>query len=127
MGARLTIETANGSSIYELQPDRPVTLGRSRENAIVLADEHASRVHARVQFADGQWLLTDLESRNGTLLDGEPISVPTALADGQEILVGATRLRFQAEGEAAPKSGPLTRVIEAVGGDSTTHLQADAL
>ena len=40
-------------------------------------------------------MLTDLESRNGTRLDGQPVDGPTPLADGQEIHIGDTRLRFR--------------------------------
>ncbi|HEX4591164.1 MAG TPA: sigma 54-interacting transcriptional regulator [Gemmataceae bacterium] len=127
MGARLILETADGSPAFELDAARPITLGRSRENAIVLADEHASRVHARVQFVDGRWSLTDLDSRNGTQLDGEPIRGTVELTDGQEILVGDSRLRFQIDGGSTATGGPLTRVIESPHGDSTTHLKADAL
>jgi two-component system response regulator HydG len=127
MRARLTIEAADGTSVYELEPDRPVTLGRSRENAIVLPDELASRVHARVQFEDGRWVLTDLESRNGTRLDGEPVEHAMPLADGQEILIGDTRMRFLVNGSATATGGPVTRVIEASAGVSTTQLQTDEL
>jgi two-component system, NtrC family, response regulator HydG len=129
MRARLTIQAAAGTTVHELDPGRPVTLGRSRENAIILADEHASRVHARVEFADGRWLVTDLDSRNGTRVDGEPITRPTLLADGAEIAVGDTTLRFQADGnEPVPESqGPSTRLSDTADGASTTHLQADEL
>jgi two-component system response regulator HydG len=127
MGARLIVESNDGTSVFELDPERPITVGRSRENAIVLADEHASRVHARIQFADGQWTVTDLESRNGTQLDDEPVHGTVPLVDGQEIQVGASRLRFVVDGSATATPGPVTRVIEAAGANSTTHLQADAL
>jgi Nif-specific regulatory protein len=127
MGARLLVETADGTSVHELPTDRPVTIGRSRDNAVVLKDEAASRVHARVQFEDGRWQLTDLDSRNGTLLNGEPVRGSIPLEDNQEIVIGATRLRFVLEGEGTTSVGPVTRVIEAEGRDSTTHLHADAL
>jgi Nif-specific regulatory protein len=127
MRARLTLESAEGPTVYDLDPDRPITLGRSRENGVVLPDEHASRVHARVEFADDQWVVTDLESRNGTRIDGELVERPTPIIDGQEIQIGASRLRFQVEGAGTAHIGPVTRVLGGHGGDSTTHLQADAL
>jgi Nif-specific regulatory protein len=127
MVARLILESDDKPSVYELDPAKPATLGRSRENAVVLRDEHASRVHARVQCRDGRWYLTDLDSRNGTQLDGDPVSGETPLAPGQEITIGASRLRFEIEGEASCESGPVTRVIETANGDSTTHLRGDAL
>jgi two-component system, NtrC family, response regulator HydG len=127
MQARLTIEATDGTTEYDLDPERPVTLGRSRENAIVLPDEHASRVHARVEFDDGNWMVSDLDSRNGTRLNGDPVTRATPLADGQEILIGATRVRFQIDGGGTARIGPVTRVIEASAGISTTHLQTDEL
>jgi DNA-binding NtrC family response regulator len=127
MRARLTIEAADGASVFELEPDRPVTLGRSRENAIFVPDELASRVHARVQFEDGRWVLTDLDSRNGTRLDGEPVGPAVPLTDGQEIQIGNTRIRFLVDGSGTANIGPVTRVIEAAAGVSTTHLQTDEL
>ena len=129
MHARLTIEAADGTSVYELDPDRSVTLGRSRENAIVLPDEHASRVHARLQFEGGRWVLSDLESRNGTRLNGEPVCRATPLDDGQEIQIGGTQLRFRVDGSdpTTAKHGPVTQLIETGAGASTTHLQTDEL
>jgi predicted component of type VI protein secretion system len=128
MRARLTIDAPNGTSVHELEPDRPVTLGRSRENAIFLPDELASRVHARVHFEDGQWVLTDLDSRNGTRVNGELVDETVPLAHGQEIQIGETRMRFLVNGSGTAEIGPVTRVIEAASaGVSTTHLQTDEL
>jgi pSer/pThr/pTyr-binding forkhead associated (FHA) protein len=127
MVARLILESEAGPKAYELDPARPATLGRSRENAIVLPDEHASRVHARVQCREGRWFVADLDSRNGTLLDGESIRGETPLENGHEITVGASRLRFEVDAGASVESGPVTRVIETAHGDSTTHLRGDAL
>src|SRR5439155_2133039 len=122
MHARLTVETDGETSVYDLAPDHPVTLGRSRENTIVLADEHASRAHARLQFEGGRWVLCDLESRNGTRLDGQPVSRTTPLADGQEIMIGATRMQFRLDRGDPPttKHGPATQVIENGPGPATT-------
>lgn len=131
MPARLTVETDQGTSAYELAPDRPVTLGRSRENAIVLADEHASRVHARIEFADGRWTITDLESRNGTRLNGETISKSAPLADGHVVVIGGTRIKFHVDGEDPPTADQRKPAAgepqDTAAGTSTTQLQADEL
>jgi Nif-specific regulatory protein len=128
MHARLTIEGEGGAEVFDLTPDQPVTLGRSRENTIVLLDEHASRAHARLHYEDGCWHLADLESRNGTRLDGQPVRRAVPLAHGQEILIGATRLRFSLDTSDTQTAhpSPATQVIEPPG-VSTTSLQTDDL
>jgi DNA-binding NtrC family response regulator len=128
MRARLTVEYEGNATVFELPADRPVTLGRSRENTIVLRDEHASRVHARLQYEDGRWQLSDLESRNGTSLDGQPVRRAVPLNHGQEIVIGATRMRFSvdsAETQTA-RHGPATQFIDPPG-TTTTTLQTDDL
>lgn len=53
--------------------DRAITLGRDEGCAIRFDDALVSRRHAEIGFADGAWCLTDLESRNGTFLDGQRV------------------------------------------------------
>jgi transcriptional regulator with GAF, ATPase, and Fis domain len=101
MQALLTIESGQGEPrVCNLEPGRPVTLGRHRKNVIVLHDEHASRWHAEVFFADGQWFVKDSGTLNGTRLDGIPIQQPVALEHGQVIGIGRTFLRFTSESAA---------------------------
>ena len=49
--------SATVPAAVDLLPGHPVTLGRSRDNTIVLRDELASRLHAKVYYEDGRWLL----------------------------------------------------------------------
>jgi FHA domain len=74
----------------------PVTLGRASENDLVLdTDEFASVHHARIEpRRDGVWL-TDLESTNGTFLNGIKLTKPQKLTSGDVIRVGETDLRFE--------------------------------
>lgn len=130
MRARLTVEAPEGTSVYELLPDHPTTMGRSRENGVVLTDEHASRIHAQLRFEGGQWVLSDLDSRNGTRLDGVPINGNIPILDGQSIQIGATRIRFQEGDDFEHPTNlptPLTELSENGTGASTTHLQTDEL
>jgi pSer/pThr/pTyr-binding forkhead associated (FHA) protein len=74
----------------------PVTLGRAAENDLVLdADEFASVHHARIQpRRDGVWL-EDLDSTNGTFVNGIKLTRPQKLAPGDVIRVGETDLRYE--------------------------------
>ena len=74
----------------------PVTLGRSPENDLVLdTDEFASVQHARIEpRRDGVWL-HDLDSTNGTFLNGTKLTRPRKLTPGDVIRVGETDLRYE--------------------------------
>jgi len=74
-----------------------VTVGRAADNNIVLLDTYVSSYHARLDRRDGEWWLTDLESRNGTLLNGVPITKSVPLADGDVIGVGQVELELELE------------------------------
>jgi Nif-specific regulatory protein len=111
MRARLIIEEGRGMpSAWDLDPDRPVTLGRSHENLIVLHDEHASRSHARITWEDGRWILRDLNTRNGTRVNGVLIGGQAVLADGQAIGIGDIQLRFTLDA-ADPSSITPSRMV----------------
>ncbi|HEV2127734.1 MAG TPA: DUF3662 and FHA domain-containing protein [Thermomicrobiales bacterium] len=68
-------------------------LGRSSEADIRLDASDVSRNHLRVERQGHQVVITDLDSTNGTRVNGEPVQRAT-LRDGDEILVGAQALRF---------------------------------
>jgi pSer/pThr/pTyr-binding forkhead associated (FHA) protein len=74
----------------------PVTLGRADENDLVLeTDEFASVKHARIEpRRDGVWV-HDLESTNGTFVNGSKVTRPRKLAPGDVIRVGETDLRYE--------------------------------
>jgi pSer/pThr/pTyr-binding forkhead associated (FHA) protein len=75
---------------------KPVTrLGRSSTNTVVLAEPFASNEHALVTWRDGQWWLEDLNSSNGTLLNGVKIQEPTVLSSGDLIGFGRVMLRLE--------------------------------
>ena len=56
-------------------------------------DALASRQHARLEYQDGQWIVTDLGSDNGTFVNGQQVTSQT-LQHGDEVRVGNTRMRF---------------------------------
>jgi pSer/pThr/pTyr-binding forkhead associated (FHA) protein len=73
-----------------------VTLGRAAENDLVLdSDEFASVQHARIQpRRDGVWV-EDLDSTNGTFVNGVKLTRPRKLASGDVIRVGETDIRYE--------------------------------
>lgn len=79
---------------------RPTVLGRGEDTEICLDDNRSSRQHAQVVLAWGNWLLQDLGSSNGTLLNGEKID-KARLADQATVQVGNTLLVFE-ENEDLP-------------------------
>src|SRR5262245_32772587 len=94
MRARLIAEAGQAfPATLDLKADQPVKLGRNRGNTIVLRDQHASRWHAEIIPEEGNWILRDCGTTNGTRLDGTRISGATPLEDGQEIRIGDTRFR----------------------------------
>jgi two-component system response regulator HydG len=95
MRAHLRIEKGDGRpAVCGLHPDRPAILGRSLECAIVLNDEHVSRRHAEITLEDGRWLIRDLDTPNGTRVNGQRIQGAAILEDGQEVAIGGVVVRF---------------------------------
>jgi len=88
-------ETPDVGATFSLQP--VTSLGRSPSNTILLPDTYASGQHALMTWREGQWWLEDLDSRNGTLLNGARIDSPTVVSAGDVIGVGRTRLRLEVD------------------------------
>ncbi len=76
-----------------------ITVGRSEKADITVDDHSVSRRHARLFREGGEWFVEDLGSRNGTELNRERLSAPSAVRVGDTIAVGATILRIVADGE----------------------------
>jgi hypothetical protein len=75
---------------------RPVTtVGRASDNPLVIHDPYASASHAMILWREDRWWLEDLESHNGTFLNGEQVSQPLTLTTGDCIRIGETILRFE--------------------------------
>lgn len=70
----------------------PVTFGRAPDNTIVIDDDFASSHHARISAQRGAWMLEDLGSTNGTIVDGSPMTGPVQLRIGTRITIGHTTL-----------------------------------
>src|SRR5687767_7410123 len=71
----------------------PVTIGREEGNVIRLNDERVSRFHAKIQEDHGHIVLTDLDSTNGSTVNGEPVQL-RILKAGDQITIGRSKLVF---------------------------------
>src|SRR6202022_1835449 len=78
----------------------PVTIGREEGNILRLNDERVSRYHAKVQYDNGEIILTDLESTNGTRVNGNVVQI-RRLRLGDGVNGGRSLLLFGPNGEAA--------------------------
>jgi adenylate cyclase len=90
----------------------PFRIGRRAGHELTLADRGASRDHARIEEAGGRWNVLDLGSVNGTLVNGERLAagVPRPLAEGDDIRIGATSLRFSTAAPLPLSDPEATRV-----------------
>jgi hypothetical protein len=86
------IEGVDKGRIYRDLPV-PVTIGREEGNLLRLNDERVSRFHAKVQQEDSDVILTDLESTNGTRVNGQPVQI-RRLRVGDQINLGRSMLLF---------------------------------
>jgi DNA-binding winged helix-turn-helix (wHTH) protein len=84
--------------------DNPVTtIGRWEDNDVAIQDRWISRYHAEVHREKDRYIIRDLDSKNGTLVNGQRIAAPVALADGDEIQVTPLiTLTFVDYGSTAP-------------------------
>ena len=75
--------------------EAPITLGRAKDSTLVLDDDYVSSRHARIYSNDGQWMVEDLGSTNGTYLDRTKVAAPTPVAIGVPIRVGKTVIELR--------------------------------
>lgn len=68
----------------------PIIIGRSPSCTLVLDDTYASSRHARLYLHDGSWYIEDMNSTNGTFIDGERMVAPQKLAIGLQVRIGQT-------------------------------------
>jgi Nif-specific regulatory protein len=111
MRARLTVESGDCTpASADLVPGTTVTIGRSRDNFLVIKDDLTSRLHAKIFFEDGKWMIRDF-GLNGTKIGGLRINNIAELKDGAEVQIGHTRMRYHSGVTAAPSTLPASKVL----------------
>ena len=101
--------------VYPLQPGTRYTMGRGPTNRVVLRDDLCSREHAEVFPDEGGWAVRDLNSLNGTHVNGEQLRKERRLEPRDEVRVGRAQLVFVADMTQLPDvpGGKATRAAEA--------------
>ena len=91
-------------NVFRLAPGQVTTIGRAPTNRVVVPDDICSRHHCEIYQADGGWLLRDLGSRNGTLIEGCRVTDDWPLSDGDQIEIGECSLVFTPDITRPPDS-----------------------
>jgi serine phosphatase RsbU (regulator of sigma subunit)/pSer/pThr/pTyr-binding forkhead associated (FHA) protein len=114
--AELSVQAADGTRrVIPVTKDR-IRIGRSRDNDVFLPDQWLSRVHAEIRSRDDAFFLADMESKNGTLLNGARLLGEQRLRPGDVITLGEHVLTFvEDDGDDYDDAEPVgTQVFSAV-------------
>ncbi|MEZ6127287.1 MAG: FHA domain-containing protein [Planctomycetaceae bacterium] len=99
------LEGLERGRIYE-DLETPVSIGREEDNLIQLNDERVSRIHAKLQEDRGQVILTDLNSTNGSRVNGHPVQL-RVLQPGDHVQIGRCTLLYGSDAQIAERAAQL--------------------
>jgi Protein kinase domain/FHA domain len=108
--AIIIVRGKNVGQVYPLIEAEPVTIGRDKSNQLRLKDRKLSRIHAQLEVIDGRCQLIDLNSTNGTSVNGKPVEDNVWLSPNDEVEIGITVLRLT---EISPAEASLAETDEA--------------
>ena len=127
----MTIARGTGKGeVIRIPTDRAFSIGRGHSNDLTLADRLVSSHHARVQVEGGYFVLTDLNSKNHTYVNGTAISGAVILRDQDQVGIGNCLLLCRESAEAAvelsdlPDNRPIRASIET---GRTAAIDADSI
>jgi len=92
---RIAIVAGPKAGLEIALPDEPLMIGRSSESGLVIRDDFTSTHHARLMLWDGTWVVQDLDSTNGTFLDGVRVTLPTPIPLNTPIRIGTTSFELR--------------------------------
>jgi transcriptional regulator with GAF, ATPase, and Fis domain/pSer/pThr/pTyr-binding forkhead associated (FHA) protein len=93
--AYLVVRRDDGfGDVFQLVAGQTHTLGRATTNRIVLKDDLCSREHAEISYSGGRWYIRDLNSLNGTRVNGVRLDGEWELAPNDDVHLGRTHLLF---------------------------------
>ncbi len=124
---KLSIPDVMGNQLYSVEKE--VTIGRDAKCTIILANSNVSRKHARICRDDKGYLLEDLGSHNGTLLNGR-LARKDRLEDGDTINIADVEMSFsfkETKADAPPKINLSNEDLGPVAKDSTAFIDLSEL
>ena len=92
---RLVITSGPREGVEIDLPTEQLTIGRSNESGLVIRDDYTSTHHARLMLWNDQWVIQDLDSTNGTFLDGTRVTLPTPVPLGTPVTIGTTSFELR--------------------------------
>ncbi|QDV68883.1 Transcriptional regulatory protein ZraR [Rosistilla carotiformis] len=131
-------EGSRWTDVFSLTPGRRTTIGRSSGSHIVIRHERCSRQHAELFAEQGDWIVRDNASRNGTRIDAQPVHGDQVLQPGQTLEIAGCQMVFVHEiadafehesptagGSASEGSGLLEeqQTVEGIDAGEITHRQ----
>jgi pSer/pThr/pTyr-binding forkhead associated (FHA) protein len=96
LDARRLVITSGAKAGLEIDlPAEQLTIGRSSESGLVIRDDYTSTHHARLLKWNDGWVVQDLDSTNGTFLDGTRVIVPTPVPLNTPVKIGTTSFELR--------------------------------
>jgi hypothetical protein len=92
---RLVITSGPKEGLEIELPSEQLAIGRSSESGLVIRDDYTSTHHARLMLWDTGWVVQDLDSTNGTFLDGTRVTLPTPIPLGTPVTIGTTTFELR--------------------------------
>ena len=111
---------------HELTVDNPTTIGRVEDNTFQIAEASVSSHHCEVLVRGSDIVIKDLNSTNGTFINGEKVSGEAVLKPGQTLRLGQVETRLETEGMAAPAPAPASASAPAAASSAPAPASAPA-
>jgi pSer/pThr/pTyr-binding forkhead associated (FHA) protein len=92
---RLVITAGAKEGLEVPLPADLLTIGRSSDSGLVIRDDYTSTHHARLVLGDRGWMIDDLDSTNGTTLDGKRVVTPTPVPLNTPVSIGTTTFELR--------------------------------
>jgi hypothetical protein len=95
VASRLVITSGPKEGLEIELPSEQLAIGRSSESGLVIRDDYTSTHHARLLLWKDGWVIQDLDSTNGTFLNGGRVTLPTLIPLGAPVKIGTTTFELR--------------------------------